>query len=185
MSFSPKLPVRITQENALKAIGAIEGEWSNHPADTGGLTRWGITLKFLQAHNFDINGDGVIDARDLNDLTQEKAHELMLQVFWQPWMDDAPSELAIAVFDFAVNASIGMAEVILQRALKETGWYQGKIDGVIGPKTQAALAQIDSEETLRVWIEFVKQRALYYARIVEAKPSQAVFIEGWIRRAFT
>jgi lysozyme family protein len=71
-----------------------------------------------------------------------------------------------------VNSGVWNAKLALQRACSV------KADGVIGPETvQAANANPD-----QVFLAFLKLRAGLIAEIVQGKPSQSVFLHGWINR---
>ena len=62
---------------SLDIIRRWEGGWSDHPDDKGGLTRWGISLRFLKSINRDFSGDGVVDGRDLTVMTHEDAEGIL------------------------------------------------------------------------------------------------------------
>ena len=54
-----------------------------------------------------------------------------------------------------------------------------KVDGVVGPKTLAALNAQDQEAFFE---KLKKERAAYFERICVATPSNRVFLKGWLRR---
>jgi len=71
---------------------------------------------------------------------------------------------------------------MLQEALKKLG-FDIKVDGIIGPVTlQTLFMSIEEFGREKVLETFRKVRALQYAREVKHDPSQAAFIEGWIKR---
>jgi lysozyme family protein len=45
----------------------------DHPADPGGITRWGISLRALRKLGIDVDGDGDSDADDIRALSIEDA----------------------------------------------------------------------------------------------------------------
>ena len=52
-------------------------------------------------------------------------------------------------------------------------------DGIVGPKTLAALNATDHRE----FFDMVKaERELFFNRIVTVRPSQKKFLKGWLRR---
>ena len=44
-------------EKLIDDVIAVEGDYSNHPADRGGPTRWGVTEAVARAHPY--NGDAL------------------------------------------------------------------------------------------------------------------------------
>ena len=58
----------------------------------------------------------------------------------------APMETAAAP---ATGAQVGSAQEI-QQALKQAGFYQGAIDGKVGPKTQQAIKAFQQAHQLKV-----------------------------------
>jgi peptidoglycan hydrolase-like protein with peptidoglycan-binding domain len=53
----------------------------------------------------------------------------------------APATLAPAKADPKMEA------MVLQKKLKDAGYYKGKIDGIVGPKTKAAIANYQASQT--------------------------------------
>ena len=52
-------------EEAIKVILKHEGGYSNDKDDPGGATDYGISLRFLQDHDIDLNGDGKVNEMDI------------------------------------------------------------------------------------------------------------------------
>ncbi len=50
----------------------------------------------------------------------------------------------------AVGSASGMTNKDVQRALKNAGYYAGPIDGKIGPKTRAAIRELQDDMGLKV-----------------------------------
>ncbi len=161
-----------TFKAALAAVRRWEGGLVDHPADPGGLTKWGISLRFLRALGLDINGDGVVDGRDIRSLTEEQVAALYREHFWLKCRCPAlPAGVDLAVFDCAVNQGPGRAVRFLQAALRV------RVDGRLGPKTLAAAGRAVRGELLR---DFMARRARHYSSLVNV----AVFGLGWFRRLF-
>ena len=53
------------------------------------------------------------------------------------------------------------------------------MDGIVGPKTLAALNAQDQEA---FFAKLQKERKAYFQRICIATPSNSVFLKGWLRR---
>lgn len=144
-------------------IDTLEGGDSNHPADRGGLTRFGISQAAFP--HVDIAG-----------LTRADAIELYRQFYWDDnRCGELPPALAVAVFDGAVQHRHGVAAKLLQQSLGV------KADGDIGPVTLSAAARRDETEIL---IQYMARRSDLYAAIVSADSTQAVFLKGWFVRLF-
>lgn len=153
--------------------GLIEREqgFVDHPADHGGPTNWGITLPVFsevlghKATVSELQALSEVDAREIY-RTKYVIGPGFLRV-----KDELIRELLV---DCEVNHRPGVAVKFLQRALGVT------VDGVLGPKTLAAL---DTADTAAVFREMAAERVEFYGRIVADDHSQAVFAAGWNARA--
>ncbi|CAA9545731.1 MAG: GH108 [uncultured Sphingosinicella sp.] len=89
-----------------------EGGYSNHPADRGGPTRWGVTEAVARAHGF---------AGDMRSFPREEAVAIYRRIYWLRPGFDRVAELAPAIaaelFDTGVNMGPEVAAGFLQRAL--------------------------------------------------------------------
>ena len=149
-----------------------EGGLVDHPSDPGGITKWGISLRFLRSVGVDINGDGVVDGEDIRSLTEKQVTKLYHDHFWSKcYCDFLPASVALAMFDCGVNQGPGRAKRFLQKALKV------KVDGKIGPIT---LATIDKADPGKLLSEFMVRRAIHYSSLA----NMVVFGLGWFRRLF-
>ena len=120
---------------AIKHIIANEGGFSDHPADPGGTTKYGISLRFLKSEGIDINKDYSINQKDIQDLTLNDAQRLYQTYFWNPNKYEfiADQGAATKVFDLAVNMGAKNANKILQRAVNSTELKSKlTVDGVVG-----------------------------------------------------
>ncbi|WOE76636.1 glycoside hydrolase family 108 protein [Alterisphingorhabdus coralli] len=168
----------------IDAVIAREGGYSNHPADRGGETRWGITKGVARQHGY----QGAMRL-----LPREQAVDIYTRIYWlRPRLDDvakrAPA-LAAELFDIAVNMGAGIAIGFLQRALNALnrgGRDYGDIavDRVIGPKTLAALEYFLSHRGQKA--ESVLLRAVdslqgaRYISLAESRPANEAFLYGWL-----
>jgi len=91
---------------------AREGGYSNHPADRGGPTHWGITQAVARANGY---------VGPMQALPRAQAVAIYRRLYWdQPGYgfvaEQAPA-IAAELFDAAVNMGVGTATGFLQRAL--------------------------------------------------------------------
>jgi lysozyme family protein len=143
--------------------------FTDHPADKGGPTRYGITQAKL-AEWF----KHPVTREDVEHLSETVARDIYRVDFIAPWGFISSPRLREFLIDTGVNHGVSRAKRLLQRALGVAE------DGDIGTVTRNALANIDGE-TLRLRV--IAERIKFYGRIVDADHTQAIFIEGWLNRA--
>jgi lysozyme family protein len=170
---------------SLEKVLQYEGGFSNHPKDRGGPTNQGITLStmrdFYSEYDYgDLDGDGDIDIDDVLLLdTPEEAAPIYKKYYWDKMMlDDCPAGIDFLLFDFGVNSGPRNAVKILQKALNRQG-AMVDIDGVLGMVTFGAVAMADMEQLIP---DMLKERDIFYRKIVASNPEQEVFLKGWMNR---
>lgn len=138
-----------------------EGGFSDHPADPGGQTRYGITEAVAREAGY---------RGDMRELPLDIAKRIYRNRYWDAVRaDELPETVRYAVFDAAVNSGPRQAIRWLQRAAG------AKDDGIIGPKTLAAVRAADPERLLR---RILAQRL----RFMTGLPNWPTFGRGWARR---
>lgn len=173
-------------DSLIDAVIGLEGGYSNHPADRGGPTRWGVTQQVAKAEGY--SGDMRAFPRDL-------AVKIYRKLYWlRPGFDrvaDWAPQVAAELFDTGVNMGPVVAAGLLQRALnalnrEETDYRDIVRDGVIGPATLAALAALlnrrgdAGESVLLKAIEAL--RGERYIRLAEDRPANEAFLYGWLAK---
>lgn len=161
---------------AVAHVLKAEGGYSNHPLDTGGPTNYGITLATLTTWR------GVpCTAADVEALTEGEARAVYHAMFWLAYRLDLLTDctLATAVFDQVVNRGPRVAVRTLQSVLESTIAPGLEIDGLLGPKTASVANGAPARE---LTISFVHEAQRGYRDLCAARPSQAVFLEGWLAR---
>lgn len=145
--------------DAFATVVGIEGGYSNNPADPGGETMYGITIKVARAN-------GYMGA--MQDMPLSVAENIYLLKYWNPLLlNQLPNNVALQIFDCNVNG--GLTITWMQKCSGSTP------DGVIGPKTIAA---INATAPMDFLMKFNSYRLTYYTSL-NAWPS---FGKGWVNR---
>lgn len=129
---------------AFRFVHEVEAGLVDDPKDPGGITNFGVSLRFLRGAGIDIDGDGEIDREDILKLTPEKAQAIYDAHFWKPAGCDAlPDALSLAVYDCAVNQGVPVvAEPVGKVQRGREAREQGGLVGAAG--------QIDADVQVRV-----------------------------------
>lgn len=177
---------------AIQTVLLHEGGFANNPADPGGATNFGVSLRFLIQkgmidldgdgfHDFDFDRDGDVDIDDIRAMPVEAAIGLYHREWWQKYYYDLlPEELAGKTLDLAVNMGAPQAHKLLQRACRACG-ENILDDGLIGPVTRRTLFDLDPSGVITA---FRSEAAGFYRGLVIAKPSFVEFRDGWLNRAY-
>ncbi len=162
-------------DTAMAFVARWEGGFVDDPQDRGGVTKWGITIRTLIAKGLDLNNDGVVNRKDIIDMTTGQARNIYKQDYWiAAACPRLPDPLALLQFDCSVNQGVGRASRILQKSART------KVDGIIGPGTLAAVNRAWAKNPTRLLGEYCARRAVHYSSL-----SQIVrYGLGWFRRLF-
>lgn len=134
-----------------------EAGYVNDPNDPGGETNYGIS-KRSYPHE------------DIRNMTLERAKWIYRRDFWKKAKcDELPWPVNFQVFDAAVNSGVRAAVKWLQKAVGVSA------DGVIGPKTLAAVRSHDPR-CVSAWM------LAYRLRFMTALKNWPHAGKGWARR---
>lgn len=147
----------------------FEGGFINHPADTGGPTNMGVTLAVYRQYF----GAGKT-VNDLRSMTDAQWTVIMKGCYWDKCQADQIRNQSVAelIVDWAVNSGVGIVR-------KVQGIVGVTADGVVGPKTIAA---INRQDQRKFHFRVKKARAEYYASLVEGRNANLAFYDGWMSR---
>jgi lysozyme family protein len=151
---------------ALARLLVHEGGYTNHPADPGGPTNYGITIfdyrKYVKP---------VAKAADVRAMKLDEAKAIYRSKYWNAQRcDELPAGVDYAVFDYGVNSGVGRSGKVLRRVLRLPDSTSVVNDAVIEAVRAAdakALITAICDERLR---------------FLQALKTWPVFGAGWGRR---
>jgi lysozyme family protein len=163
---------------------AREGGYSDHPADKGGATRWGVTEAVARAHGY---------RGEMRSYPRSEAVAVYRRIYWdRPGFaqiaEHAP-KIAAELFDTGVNMGPAIAAGFLQRALNALNRSQQDypdiaVDRRIGPGTIHALKRFlahrgaSGEKVLLKAMEALQGER--YLSLAEQRPANEAFLYGWL-----
>ena len=176
-------------EAIAQAIVAREGGYVNDPDDPGGATKYGVTIHTMRKLGLDLDGDGDVDASDVQRLKMDQAVEIFLKHYYEgPGIARLPDALRASVFDMYVNSGANAVK-ILQRLLADFG-EPVAVDGAIGPRTAQATATVYMKAQAYLVDAYGIARRNYYYALADARPASRKYAKrrdggkgGWITRA--
>lgn len=151
----------MTFDEAFSVLLGHEGGYSDHQSDPGGRTMWGVTERVARSHGF---------TADMRTLTRAEAKRIYRADYWGPIRaDELPPDVRFDVFDGAVNSGVKQSIKWLQAAVGATA------DGIIGPKTLAAVHAMTPDRVARRY----NGHRLRFMKDLKNWPS---FSRGWADR---
>lgn len=139
--------------------------------DTGGMTYAGIARN----KNPHWQGWPYIDRKELGGALTGLVREFYKQEFWDKMRGDEirEQEIANSIFNFGVNAGMGMAVKLAQLVVGATP------DGGIGSKTIELLNQQNPTDFRK---SYALTKIARYAEICNKNRTQSKFLLGWLNR---
>ena len=148
-------------EVAFEKLLKHEGGYSDHAADPGGKTRYGITETVAREAGY---------RGDMRELPLELAKRIYKDKYWDAVQaENLPADVRYPIFDAAVNSGPAQAAKWLQRACGV------RDDGVIGPQTIRAANALHPEGLKR---KMLAQRLRFMASL----SNWPAFSRGWANR---
>ena len=161
-------------DECLSHVLKYEGGYVNHPNDKGGATNHGITQSVYD----DWRISRGFPRQPVSGISKDEVKAIYLARYWiLGKCQHLPAPLDLVHFDSGVNHGLTQAAKFLQRALDVAD------DGVIGPMTLNALKE-DTEGGNVDYLchRILDQREDFYTSLAAKKPSQKVFLKGWMNR---
>lgn len=148
-------------DKAIHFVLRAEGDTSDHSADAGGFTRFGLSSK-------------AFPDLDLSKITLVQAMDLYREKYWDTIQGDKlPAALGMVLFDWAVNSGVATAVENLQAILGGL-----EVDGILGRMTLSAVEKTDQIALISRLLQARADDRIHQA----SRPDQRVFLKGWMRR---
>lgn len=142
-----------------------EGGYVNDRRDPGGRTNMGVTQRAWEAY---VRKE--VTEEFMRKLTPEQVKPFFRIMYWNKLRgDDLPSGVDYAAFDLAVNSGVRRAAKYLQEIAGVP------VDGVIGPRSLAAIAACDPQQLIDALCDM-------RLRFLRDLPTFDTFGKGWTRR---
>lgn len=164
-----------------------EGELEESPNDPGGITKYGISLRFLKAltdpKRYGFTAE-TINSDTIKELTIDKAKELYKGEFWEHAPFDKINNQTNCnyIFDMGVNMGIAPAIKCAQRACWAVMRKRNIIvdDGILGNETLSLINQCGGLllYTMR------SERAGEYRLIADRNPPEKEYLDDWLNRSY-
>ncbi|MFO0756253.1 MAG: glycosyl hydrolase 108 family protein [Byssovorax sp.] len=156
---------------ALKRVLKYEGGLDDDPDDAGGRTNKGITHTEYDKYR----DEKKLPRQDIANISDDEVADIYKKKYWdKAGSADLTPKLGQAHFDWAVNHGLGGSESDLRSVLNP------KPGETLGQAEQRLLNSGTTEDT--ILDNYLKKRESTYRAILEAKPSQVKFINGWLNR---
>lgn len=170
---------------------AHEGGLVDHPSDPGGITNYGVSLRYARSQgnirgprgrimlNFDLDNDGDIDADDMRALTPDQARLAYVDI-WNRFgfAGIADRHIAAKFFDLSLPMGYGGASRVMQRAMRACR-FEVFEDGYVGPVSRKVINQACAWNVTATMTAVCAEAAGYF-RDLDAPD----FEEGWLNRAY-
>jgi lysozyme family protein len=177
---------------AVEFVLKNEGGFVDNPNDSGGVTNFGISLRFLrEIPDINLRKYGIFVEPDLltvghvNNLTKDQAELIYKGEFWDaaPFSEIIDRNICNYIFDCCVLHGLSQGIKIAQRAL--WAYYEKKDivvdDGVLGAKTMTLIN--DGNEVVIICC-LMAERAGYMRLVAFEKSKDGEFLNGWLNRCY-
>jgi lysozyme family protein len=149
----------------------LEGTtFEDDPLDSGGATKFGLTLDDLQTYYKDKNKT----ADDVKNMDAIEAATILKSLYWDYYKADEIPNQSLAMF--LVDSRLNQGNIITKYIQQIIGV---KADGIFGNQSFQVLLAYDEQQLFK---QLYNERLQRYNNIVSANPSQEKFLKGWINR---
>lgn len=157
-------------ETCFARLVGSEGGFTDDPRDRGNWTGGQVNVGKLLGTKYGIAANTYPDV-DIKNLTLDAAKAIYYRDWWlKAGAEYLNPDMIYQVWQFAVNAGMGNARRVLQRAVKVAD------DGIIGPKTIDAIKRTDPRDLPLRYIAFVLK---HYTSL----DAFSIYGKGWTNRS--
>lgn len=175
-------------DSAVSYLLKNEGGLVEDPSDPGGITNFGISLRFLREVPVEnLKRYSIFEPvteKDIRELTLDQAKLIYRGEFWltAPFLKLQNQVLCNYIFDMCVNFGLSQAIKLVQRATWAVQKKKDFIldDGIFGPHTIQAINQA----SFMLMFSMVAQRDGFYRQLVAVNPALKPNLEGWLNRCY-
>ena len=166
---------------AMKTVIKLEGGLSNDKNDPGGITKYGLSLRYLKSAHLCIDGDCKDDSNEIIHLTLTEADS----VYYRQWYEKygynriKNEDLLTDIMSFSINAGACEAHKLVIRALNDITNDGIPVDCIL---TQKAIDMVNLIEPVVFHSAFQQEEEDFYKQIVKRNPHLKVFLKGWLSR---
>ena len=170
-----------------------EGGYVDNPADSGGATNCGISLRFLKSlplenlrkYGIFINPD-MLSPDDIKNLTLDQVKLIFKGEFWDAanFGDITYPYICSYIFDMCINHGLAQGIKIAQRATWVIDYLdRSRVvdDGVLGDKTIHMINNINPSLYEKV---LMSERAGFMRLIAAEHGKDREFLHGWLNRCY-
>lgn len=157
-------------EKLMAFIHKWEGDFANNPYDGGGCTMKGVTLSTYRDYFGQYK-----TCEDLRYITDEEWLYIFKDGYWNKCKADEIDSQIVAniIVDWAWMSGVKTAVKKIQKLLGV------EVDGIVGRETIGAINNCNEDILFN---DIYNERVKFYTNIVEKKPSQKMFLNGWLNR---
>lgn len=183
------IPQDINDKIITPIITEEGSEYTNDPSDSGGPTKYGITLHTLCAYR----GKPDLTAADVAALEEPEAREIYFERYVVSpgfaGVYDAAPDIGFECIDAGVNQGVTLSATYLQRCLNALNldgelYADIAVDGEIGDATMVALRaylQHRGDEGKTVLLKALNcLHGARYVELTEANAKDEKFLYGWL-----
>ena len=161
-----------------KEIIAEGSAYEDVEGDSGGCTKYGLTLDDVKEYHVDLDHNGVFDCNDVKSIDRNTAHNMLKSLYWDYFKADQITNQSLA--EFIVDSGLNQGRVLIVKYIQ--GIVGVEADGHFGPNSLKALLDHLADGAEDEFDALYKKREDRYNAIVASRPSQSKFIKGWMNR---
>lgn len=154
------------------------GQYVDRPGDSGGPTKWGVSLRFLRK----LKSNQALDSDSIKALTKDDAKAIAHSEFWMPLRLDFATDkrVAMALLDIGYLTGVPHTASYAQMAQKTLS-PSLVLDGVLGPKFWECANRGPTSLFLTA---FINLNVNYFESLADTKPQVKPFLQGWLNRIY-